>query len=235
MKLGLALVHLLLDYVPVLLEQPRLRALTTAMIDGEGFFAGRERGPNVVANQAFRDLPGRFENGDRSLRVNFADEVDPSGCERQHCRYLGTLAAQQFFAPQVSGGLLDGQAPQRWRRIILVPVKELRTLAREITQRREMLLGPEACGPGPVDPFDHVIAFCFPGGGMKRSSMPKYNAKRTKCPKTRGVRPRPVNAASLSSCSRSGMPNCEQPSRRWAQVEAVLLSECSVGANACER
>src|ERR1700739_680203 len=50
-KFGLELVHLLLYCVPVLLDQPGLRPLTAAMIEGEGFFAGIERGPNVVADQ----------------------------------------------------------------------------------------------------------------------------------------------------------------------------------------
>ena len=153
MKFGLQLVHLLLYGVPVLLEHPGPCPLTTARIEGEGFFAGIERGPNVVTDQALGDRPGFLENVDRSLRIHFADEVDPAGRKRQRCRDVGELSAPQFFALQVPGGLLDGQAFQRRRRILVVPSEELWALALQLPEGSEMVLVPEACGPGPVDPL----------------------------------------------------------------------------------
>ena len=48
------------------------------------------------------------------LRVNLAEEMQPSGRQRQLCRNLGDLSAQQFLASQLRGGLLNRQATQGW-------------------------------------------------------------------------------------------------------------------------
>src|SRR5262249_23670563 len=111
----------------------------------------------------FGDLPWLFENLDLSLGINLADKMQPSGSQWQRLRDVCDLPAQQLLATQLSGGLLDGQSAQRIRSIVLVPGEELRALAVEITPRGEMILVPEAFGPSPVDPFDHVIALRFTG------------------------------------------------------------------------
>src|SRR4029450_8168783 len=95
LKFGLELVYLLFDFVNVLLDQPRSRPLTAAMVEEEGCFAGIERGPDVVADQSFGGSPVFFENGEFPLRVNLAEEMQPSGRQRQLCRNFGDLSAPQ--------------------------------------------------------------------------------------------------------------------------------------------
>jgi hypothetical protein len=75
-------------------DQPGVRTLTGAMVEEEGGFTGIERGPEVVAAQSFGGVPVFFENVDSPLRVHLAEEMQPSGRQRQLCRNLGDLAAQ---------------------------------------------------------------------------------------------------------------------------------------------
>ena len=139
--------HLLVNWVSVLLDHSGFRSLAAAVMDEEFLLARIERRPNVLAEQAFGNLPWLFENVDLSLRVNLADEVQASGRQRQLCWYLCDLSARQFWATQLTSGLLDRQPAQLRRSVMLVPGEELRALAIEITERGAMVLVPASSRP----------------------------------------------------------------------------------------
>jgi hypothetical protein len=110
-QFGLELVPLLLDGVPGLLNPPGLRPLTAARRDGADVFAGIEGSPNLLADQACRDLPGVFEHGELSLRVHFADAGDPavSGTAAG----IGALGRRPSFLPcRGRAACLTGKPPR---------------------------------------------------------------------------------------------------------------------------
>lgn len=86
--------HLFIQFINVLFDQPRLPAQAAAVIDEEFCFAQINHRPDVIAREAFGNLPLLFENVDFALCIDLADEMHASGRQRQLFRYLCDLTTQ---------------------------------------------------------------------------------------------------------------------------------------------
>ena len=160
------------DLVAHASEQTGSGPLATAIINPQGVVTRIKSGPDILSGQPTRHGPVFFQDIDRALRGDAAQEMNPSGGQRQGVWHLPALAAAQMNTRGLAGGLSHGLAVQWGWRPGLIPGEEAGTFAAKGAQRREVIFVPEAAGPQPVEAFDQPVA-----GGFARRNEDQFNAQ----------------------------------------------------------
>lgn len=151
------------DRVAQAFEQTGLGALAAAIINAQVLAARIQRGPDILSDQPVRHGPVFFEDIDRTLWGDAAQEMNAPRSQRQGGGHLTALLPAQAQVRILARGLRHGLAVQRGRGPGLIPLEEAGTFAAHSAQRREVIFVPEAARPQPVETFNQAIAHGFAG------------------------------------------------------------------------
>jgi hypothetical protein len=139
-----------------------------------------DRNPYIFSCQTLAHLPSFVEDSDGAIRLDLANEVEPSSCNRHGLGQMQDLFGSQTTNVFALLCLLRRDIAQEWWCMIgHIPMDEGRTGATNLRSQK-------AC---PHKPFNSSTSPLHSGWAMgkKISSMPRYKHSRTNCPKMRGV------------------------------------------------
>ena len=130
--------------------------------------------PNIFTGQTLADLPRFVEDGDRAVRLDLANEMDPSSRNRQ-----GSGQMQDVFGSQTTNALvllclLRRSVVQERRDMIgHIPMDEGRTGATNLREGGEVSAFPKGVSPQAVQFFDFAIAL-----GLGDGQEDEFDAQR---------------------------------------------------------
>ena len=119
-----------------------------------------DRNPYIFSCQTLAHLPSFVEDSDGAIRLDLANEVEPSSCNRQGLGQMQDLFGSQTTNVFALLCLLRRDIAQEWWCMIgHIPMDEGRTGATNLREGGEVSAFPKGMPPQAVQFFDFAIAF----------------------------------------------------------------------------